>query len=448
MTSQEYNFDGLVGPTHNFAGLSHGNIASASNRDSISNPKAAALQGLGKMKALADLGLGQGVLPPLERPHIPTLRSLGFDGTDAAILQKVHTEAPHLLASCCSASSMWVANAATVSPAADTQDGRTHFTPANLSAMFHRSIEHPDTGRILKAIFTNDTHFAHHTALPPGQHLADEGAANHTRLCLSEEERGLEIFTYGQSAFDPNVPKPEKYPARQTLEASTAIARSHGLDPSATVFIQQNPAVIDAGVFHNDVIAVGSRNCLFYHQDAFLNSDRALTEITAKFGNQDLHLIEVPRQDVSVQDAVSTYLFNTQLTQLPGEEGALQLIAPMECRENARVHAYLEKLLRLDAPIRSVTYLDVRESMRNGGGPACLRLRVSLSDQAKASIKARVFLDDALYRDLKDWVEIHYRDRLAPADLADPSLLKESRAALDALSSLMRLGSIYPFQIS
>lgn len=446
MPVTEINFDGLVGPTHNFAGLSFGNVASAKNAESLSNPKAAALQGLHKMKTLADMGLAQAVLPPLERPHIPSLKKLGFNGTDAEILSKVQKTAPHLLASCCSASSMWVANAATISPSVDTKNGKTHFTPANLSAMYHRSIEHPDTGRILKAIFSDPVFFDHHPALPAGIHFSDEGAANHTRLYSSLTKKGLEIFTFGQSAFNGQLPRPSKFPARQALEASEAIARLHGLEETNTLYVQQNPDVIDAGVFHNDVIAVGSQNCLFFHEEAFLDKDVFLKELKAKYPGDDLCLIEVPKADVTIEEAVSTYLFNTQLVSLPGTEGALQIIAPMECREHNRVHAYLEKLLTLGTPIRSVTYLDVRESMRNGGGPACLRLRVSLNKRERESIKARVFMDDALYQDLKNWVEKHYRDQLAPSDLADPKLLEETRTALSELTDILEIGSVYPFQ--
>ena len=140
--AREANFDGLVGPTHNYAGLSWGNVASKSNVSAVSNPKEAALQGLAKMKQLADRGYVQGVLPPHERPHLPTLRALGFSGNDADVLAQVLKKSPDLLAAVSSAAAMWTANAATVSPSADTRDRRVHFTPANLSAKFHRSIEH------------------------------------------------------------------------------------------------------------------------------------------------------------------------------------------------------------------------------------------------------------------------------------------------------------------
>ena len=441
----EVNFDGLVGPTHNFAGLSRGNIASTENVAEASNPKEAALQGLKKMQALSQMGLSQGILPPHERPHIPTLKALGFSGTDAAILASAQQTAPHLLASTTSASSMWVANAATVSPAADTADGRTHFTPANLSAMFHRSIEHPTTGRILSHIFSHEDFFCHHPVLPAGQHFGDEGAANHTRLCSNHGGAGVEIFVYGASAFNKSALQPSKFPARQSLEASMAIARLHGLTEKHCIFAQQNPDVIDAGVFHNDVIAVGSRNCLFYHQDAFLNKDALRQEIMRKLPESAIHFVEVPRDEVSVSDAISSYLFNTQLVE-KGPQGDLQLIAPTECRENGQVHAYLKKLLTLDTPIKDVTYLDVRESMKNGGGPACLRLRVALSADARDSIKPKVLLTDGLYENLVGWVSKHYRDRLSPSDLADPSLLNESRTALDELTQILKLGSVYEFQ--
>ena len=94
-----------------------------------------------------------------------------------------------------------------------------------------------------------------------------------------------------------------------------------------------------------------------------------------------------------------------------------------------------------------VATFDLRQSMRNGGGPACLRLRVGAHAARSARrFGANVFLDEALADALDAWIRKHYRDRLAPADLADPSLLDESRRALDELSQLLRLGSVYPFQ--
>ncbi|KKM66042.1 hypothetical protein LCGC14_1485210 [marine sediment metagenome] len=440
----EANFDGLVGPTHNYAGLSWGNVASKSNVNAVSNPREAALQGLAKMKRLADRGYVQGILPPHERPHIPSLKALGFSGTDAQILAQAAKSSPSVLAAVSSASSMWTANAATVSPSSDTTDHRVHFTPANLSAKFHRSIEHTVTGRSLKSIFADEAYFAHHSALPLGSHFGDEGAANHTRLCGRYGEPGVELFVYGQVAFNERAPAPKRYPARQTLEASQAIARLHGLRDKNLVFAQQNPASIDAGVFHNDVIAVGNGNTLFYHSMAFLNEEQILADIRSRLIGADFEAVRVSSEDVPLNDAVASYLFNSQLLNTP--DGML-LAVPGECREVASVSQYLDKLLAAGGPITAVEVFDVKQSMRNGGGPACLRLRVVLNDEELQAMHRGVILTDRLYERLTTWVGAHYRDRLAREDLADPMLLDEVRKALDELTGILALGSIYDFQL-
>src|SRR5439155_13594952 len=187
----------------------------------------------------------------------------GYSGSDAQILEKAHKENPTILAACSSASAMWAANAATVSPSADTTDKRAHFTPANLLTHFHRSIEPPTTSRILRAIFNSDEHFVHHSPLPSTMHFADEGAANHTRL--ESDNDGVEIFSYGRIGFSSESTGPSRFPARQTLEASHAIARRHGLVEKRAFFVQQSAAAIDAGAFHNDVVCVGHRNVLLIH---------------------------------------------------------------------------------------------------------------------------------------------------------------------------------------
>ncbi|MCT8125480.1 N-succinylarginine dihydrolase [Alishewanella sp. BS5-314] len=445
MQAYEANFDGLVGPTHNYAGLSVGNVASLNNARNTSSPKQAAKQGLQKMKALYDLGMVQGVLAPQERPDIAALRRLGFTGSDNEVITQAAKQAPEVYRAVCSASSMWTANAATVSPSADTADGKVHFTPANLTNKFHRSLEPETTGRILRAMFSDQRHFAHHQHLPDNDHFGDEGAANHTRLCSDYAKAGVEIFVYGRHAFDSSKPAPSKYPARQTLEACQAVARLHGLSEHGTVYLQQNPAVIDQGVFHNDVIAVGNRNVLFYHQQAFLDTTQKLSEIRRKFGDDSsLHFIEVPDQQVSVADAVNTYLFNTQLINLPN--GEMVIIAPTECQEHAGVHRYLTELCQQDTPIRQVKYFDVKQSMRNGGGPACLRLRVVLNEQERQAVNPAVLMNEQLFATLNSWVDKHYRDQLSEADLADPQLMIESRTALDELTQILKLGSVYSFQ--
>ncbi|SDL19008.1 succinylarginine dihydrolase [Franzmannia pantelleriensis] len=443
---REVNFDGLVGPTHNYSGLALGNVASMSHGGLVSNPREGALQGLAKMKSLLDAGFAQGVLPPQQRPDLGALRALGFSGTPHEVLTRAAREAPQLLRAVCSASSMWTANAGTVTPSVDAPDGRTHFTPANLQSSFHRYLEPETTGRVLAAIFHDPHHFAHHSVLPATPAFSDEGAANHTRLCASHGEPGVHLFVYGRQAFggDP-AHEPKRYPARQTLEASQAVARQHGLSEAQTVFAQQHPEAIDAGVFHNDVIAVGNGPVLLYHEMAFRDEQATLDALRTKMATP-LIPVRVPVEAVSMDDAVSSYLFNSQL--LSHSDGSMTLVVPGECQENDAVWRTIQDLLLAGHnPIGEVLVKDVKQSMRNGGGPACLRLRVALSAAERQALSGRVLLDDALYAELTAWVEHHYRDRLAPDDLADPQLAEETLSALDELTQILQIGSVYPFQL-
>jgi len=439
---REINFDGIPGPTHNYAGLARGNLAASRNARLVANPRAAALQGLAKMRALHARGFPQAVLPPHERPDVGALRALGFAGSDAAVLAQAATSAPALLAACSSAAAMWAANAATVSPSADTADARVHFTPANLVTHFHRSLEAPATTRILRAVFRDAARFAVHDPLPAVPQFGDEGAANHTRFVPDAGAGGVEFFVFGRYGSGNGI-VPANFPARQTFDASAAIARRHSLDPARTVFAQQHPAAIDAGVFHNDVIAVGHGTLLFCHERAFLDQHAVLADLAAHVG-PTFRPIVVRDSELGMADAVATYLFNSQL--LTNPDGQMTLVAPEECREHARVAAYLDQLTRRGTGIAEVLTFDLRQSMKNGGGPACLRLRVVLNEDERAAIRARVFLDDALSDALEIWIRRHYRDRLAPEDLADSELLGESRRALDELTQLLQLPGIYPFQ--
>ena len=444
--AREFNFDGLVGPSHNYAGLSFGNVASFSNVKSASNPKQAALQGLAKMRALAARGFAQALLPPQARPNFRLLRSIGFTGTDAEVLARAYRESPVILACAYSASPMWTANAATVSPSADTFDGRTHFTAANLNNKLHRADEHAQSTRTLRALFADEKHFAVHAPLPSTPAFGDEGAANHTRLCASHGGKGVEFFVYGRVEFDPSAPAPKKYPARQTLEASQAIARLHGLDAARTVFSSQNPDVIDQGVFHNDVIAVGNRELLLYHEDAFVDASAVRTFVcTHLSGERRPAFVEIARADVSVADAVSSYLFNSQLVCPPS--GGMHLVVAQECQENAAVWRAIQRIVADPAnPLTDVQVFDLRQSMNNGGGPACLRLRVVLGEAERAAVNPRCWIGDERHAELDAWVRTHYRDRVVLDDLADPVLLDESRTALDRLTQLLGLGSVYDFQ--
>lgn len=438
----EVNFDGLVGPTHFYGGLAVGNLASSRHASRPSNPKAAALQGLAKMKRLLDLGLEQAVLPPLARPDLATLRRLGFSGSDKAVIASAAVQAPALLQACYSASSMWVANAATVSPSADTSDGRVHFTPANLISQFHRALESEQTARLLQRIFHHPDHFCHHAPLPSVVPFGDEGAANHSRLCTDYAALGVALFVHG----DPRTAQgkaPKRYPARQQYQASAAVARQHGLQSARVVFAQQHPEAIDCGVFHNDVIAVANRCMLFCHEQAFVEQSVVYDELNRALQGR-LQLIEVSREAVSLDAAVNSYLFNSQLLSLPN--GQTLLLVPQECTEQPDVWQYLQSLSGVLGGIDRLEVVDLRQSMHNGGGPACLRLRVVLTDTELHALHQGVRLTEHLYEQLVDWVQRHYRDRLLVDDLADPALMLEVRCALDELSQILALQGIYPFQ--
>lgn len=440
MTAREVNFDGLVGLTHHYAGLSFGNEASTAHRFRTSNPKLAAKQGLLKMKALADLGFAQAVIPPHERPNIAVLRQLGFTGSDEQVIARAAAQAPELLSAASSASPMWVANAATICPSADALDHKVHLTVANLNNKFHRATEAPTTEALLRAIFRDEGHFSVHGALPQVARFGDEGAANHNRFSRAYGEPGMQLFVYGRE--ENGHAAPERYPARQTLEASQAVARLNQVDPARVMFAQQNPTVIDEGVFHNDVIAVSNGTLLFCHERAFVQQRGLMTRLAEQVPG--FQSIEVPQAQVSVKEAVSSYLFNSQL--LSRDDGTMLLVVPQECREQANVWRYLNDMLAGDNPVSELRVFDLRESMSNGGGPACLRLRVVLNDAEQQAVNPAVMMNDTLFAALNSWVDRYYRDRLTQADLADPQLLREGREALDRLTQLLDLGSVYPFQ--
>ncbi len=438
---REAQFDGLVGPTHNYAGLSPGNVASTSHGGQESNPRAAALEGLGKMRFVRDLGVTQAILPPHDRPSLATLRRLGFSGSDEAMIAAAaETQGGLLLRIASSASAMWTANAATVAPSRDAADGKLHLTPANLQQMFHRSIEPPTTTAVLRAIFADESAFVVHDPLPGGGQFADEGAANHTRLTTS---RGaVHVFAWGRLGWGGGA-APARYPGRQTREASEAVARLHRLPSSMCRFPQQHPAGIDAGAFHTDVLAVGNERFFMMHELAFLGRGAFATELQQTLGDE-LELVVASESDLPVDAAVHAYPFNSQVLSLP--DGSMVIVAPEDSREDPHARGFLERVVATAGAVKAVHYRDVRQSMHNGGGPACLRLRVPLEDAERARIKANVFFTPELDVELTAWVGKNYRDRIVSKDLADPALARETMVALDALTRMLGIGDVYDFQ--
>jgi succinylarginine dihydrolase len=411
MSLREINFDGIIGPSHNYGGLSPGNIASALHSGQTSHPRQAALQGIEKMRANLRLGLAQGILLPHRRPNLSFLAELATDTAGAP---------PHLLYAAFSASAMWAANAATVSPAPDTADGRCHLTVANLRTMPHRSHEWYETRVQLGTAFADRARFAVHNPVPAT--YGDEGAANHMRLAARHADPGVEIFVYGVAGGS--------FPVRQHVEASRAIARCHRLDPARALFVAQSEEAIAAGAFHNDVVAVANENVLFAHEQAFADKEAFYDDLRRLL--PEAEIIEVPAARVSLADAVKSYLFNAQLVSLPA--GGMALVLPEEARETASVWAWLQELVAGNGPIRRLEVVDVRQSMANGGGPACLRLRVVADPRA---VDPRFMVDEKKLDGIAEIVARCWPEAITPADLADPSLAEEiMRARLALLDHL------------
>jgi succinylarginine dihydrolase len=419
--SFEVNFDGLVGPTHNYAGLSHGNIHSVSNKDKPSNPREAALQGLDKMKMMHDLGYKQCIIPPHERPLV----------NDYKDYQNMAINA--------SASSMWVANSSTVAPSYDTENNKLNLLTSNLNFTHHRRIEAPQTHIILNKIFNDTSKFLIHSPLNSDGSLDDEGAANHTRFCNSYDEEGLHFFVYGRSNDSSEI-RPKKYPARQTYEASKNVAEN--LQIKNAVFAQQSAESIDAGVFHHDVIGVGNKNLYFYHEKALAEEAETIAKLQDTFRGKLIFLC-VRETEVPLKIAVESYLFNSQLVEY--EDGHM-LIAPIRCRRNALVKKYIQSIIGTNKYIKKVRYANLEQSLYNGGGPACLRLRVVMSQSEYDSVHNGIKFSNELHLKLRNWVKKYYDSNLIYDDLFVPSYIKKCRFALNELTELLDLGDIYPFQ--
>lgn len=416
MALVEINFDGIVGPSHNYAGLSFGNVASMRHAGQVSEPRRAALEGLDKMRASLSLGLSQGIFLPHPRPHRDWLARLGTTVEEAE---------PALAANAMSASAMWAANAATVSPAPDTADAKCHLTVANLKSMPHRSLEWRSTVAQLLIAFADPQFFEVHPPVPPA--FGDEGAANHMRLAAAHAEPGAEIFVYGVSGG--------AFPARQHVEASKAVARLHQLDPDRVVFAAQSEDAIAAGAFHNDVVAVANERVLFGHEKAFADKDALLEQCERLVPG--FEYVEVSDADVPLADAVRSYLFNAQLVTPPG--GETTLTVPTEARAIAPVWSWIERHLAGNGPIRRVEVVDVRQSMANGGGPACLRLRV-VADPA--TVDPRFMVDDARLERIADVVRRHWPEQIHHSELQQPALIRDIEAARAALLEALDLGQL------
>ena len=427
----EVQIDGLPGPTHHFAGLSVGNLASQANAGWSSRPRAAARQGLAKMRKVLELGVVQAVLPPLARPDLGFLRGCGFVGDDRAVLAQAAAE-PHLLSVASSSAFMWTANVATVAPSVDTVDGRLRLVTANLMTTPHRALEGRPRADQLRRLFRDPDLVAVHDPLPASTALGDEGAANHCRFALEHGLPGVHLFVYGRGHGLKPDQLPRTMPARQTREASTAVARILSVPAYRVLLAQQHPAAIDAGAFHNDVVMVAHRHLLLLHERALVDQAAVLEQLARLVPGLRVH--EVRDADLPLAEAVRSYLFNSQLLDTP--QGVV-LLAPAQAAEGPAKEV-IRRLIDAGHIVRA-EHVDLGQSMANGGGPACLRLRVAMTPAELASVAPGAVLDAAKLRKLEAHVDLYYRETLKLADLADPEMALSAHAAAAHLESIVGL---------
>ncbi len=431
----EINIDALVGPTHHFGGLGVGNMASLAHQQQVSHPKLAALEGVAKAALIASLGIPQFIwLPPL-RPRFDLLSAFGFSGTADEQLSAARQAAPRALSAIYSSAFMWAANSATVSPVSDTSDKRLHITPANLISSWHRAGEASERTIDFEKLFNGLSNVVVHPALPSIVPLRDEGAANHMRLCDSSGLHGFNLFVYGEDELEPEPAS--KFLPRQTRAAFEAIARAHRLDPQTTVFLRQHPAAISAGVFHNDVIATSHQHLLIHHDLAFWNAEETLQRMENLFlaqTGQPLIRIVVSQDELPLEAAVQSYFFNSQLLTLPGSD-RMTIVCPTQCQSIPAARKLVDRLVaQSNIPIDSVHYVSLHESMANGGGPACLRLRIPVDVETLSNMNPALRMSERLADRLCEAIERWYPDRVEPHDLVDTDFIAAARRAVAELN--------------
>lgn len=434
----EVIFIGMPGPTHNYGGLSGDNMASSAHHGSISHPKDAAKQALSLARLLLSLGLTVGILPPQLRPHMRELKKY-FSGEEQDIIAQAAIQNPALLEAMSSSSAMWAANAATVTAPQDSTDHYLHLTVANLHTNIHRRIEALDTYLALRQIFAHVPQTIVDLPLDAQQGFRDEGAANHMRLAPSHVAPGLNVFVYGTDG-NPRDPKT----ARQTLATSQEIIARHKLADDAAICVKQNPLAIERGVFHNDVIAVSNENFLLVHEDAYALGSADIDYIAESYAartGQALELRIIRREELSIDEAVATYFFNSQIVTLP--EGGMALIAPSDTRDlfGGKAWELLEKIAAEEnTPVTQLHNVDLHQSMRNGGGPACLRLRVPMSGAQLAAMRehSHTLINETMLKNIEDIVDRYYPDTLQAVQI-NYDLYRRCRETLQVLGVCLGL---------
>jgi succinylarginine dihydrolase len=185
-------------------------------------------------------------------------------------------------------------------------------------------------------------------------------------------------------------------------------------------------------------VAVANEQLLFTHEQAFADKDAFYADLRAALPCVDI--IEVPASAVSLSDAIKSYLFNAQLVTLP--DGGMALILPTEARDTPSVWTWLEQMIASNGPIRQLVPVDVRQSMANGGGPACLRLRV-VADPA--DIDPRFLVDEAELDGIATIVSQYWPESIAPQDLSDTRLIARiEQSWLTLVDHLQLSGDLFP----
>jgi succinylarginine dihydrolase len=430
MNLQEVQVDRLVGPTHHFGGLGVGNLASQQHSGQVSNPAAAALQGLDKMRLVAGLGAVQVILPPQPRPDFRFLRSLGFAGSDADVLRQAYNEAPGLLSAATSCSAMWTANAATVTPGVDSDVESSTVTIANLDSSLHRAIEPQQTASELRRALPEGCCII--DQLPGGAAMRDEGAANHMRLGITGDRAGMNVLVYGDGDPAPSINWP-----RQSRAACEAIARLHALPAENTFLLRQHPTAVDAGAFHNDVVAMSHQKLLIHHELAFIDEADRLQRLERRFAEvtgEDLIRIEVPQSSLSIEGAVNTYLFNSQI--VTGPTGKPVIVCTSQVRAHADAQSLVEQWCE-SGLFAEVHYVDLTQSMSGGGGPACLRLRVPMAAAAVNAIPSSAQWSEAIDAILREVIAKYYVAHLTLEDLSRVEFHEHAQQAFRRIAEIL-----------
>ena len=322
-------------------------------------------------------------------------------------IQSIYDKGPKYLSTISSSSFMWMANSATVSPSVDHKDNKLHITPSNLALTPHRSLEINQTQFLFSELFNNTDQFRVH--LPSPNYFRDEGAANHIRFAPSLESKGLHLMVYSCESEQIEKDVTDSFPGRQTKEASKFIIQQQGVSDSQVVFAKQNSDSVQQGIFHNDVISSGHLDLFITHELAFEDTNLVINDLQSKYyalHKENLNVVVIKESMLSIKECVLTYFFNMQI--ISPNSNDMELILPMECLGNQRIQTVLTYIQEKEERIKDIHYVQLNESMKNGGGPACLRLRLQLTMPQWTVIPSKFKFNDKLYKDLIEIIQTNY----------------------------------------